>query len=371
MLMNWMQPGLMDFAFDDQVQFQDEGAGLPQAEPFPTGAQQQRSSSQAAEDEDSESAEAAMQRRHRPVRRTRALPFDQVQELRSAELTGWQQNYTANMAGAQQLRDQHRAPFLAKKKAFDWVLGSGIGGVGDAFPSSHENNPLNIFKGDSMLEMITGVRPDASRKRSRDEESVAGTDSETRRKRLQEDEGGEIGRGEIPPFQDDDMGFQASDVSPPLSLSRRLQVLNVRNPRTSKSAATAQPPSQTTQPSPGTPLPPPSLPARAHPSRFAAAINPSASPAASQPAIPLRPAVCDSARLTAAPAASQARALSAAAGATTSSQAALAPSISSQTSPTKALVTTMTMCTTPSRRTGPPRGWAPKYKRQASGCARR
>lgn len=214
MLMNLMQPGLMDFAFDDQVQFQDDGPGLPQAEAFPTGAQQQRSSSQAADDEESESAEAAMHRRHRPVRKARALPFDKVQELRTAELTGWQENYTANMTEAQQSRHQHRAPFLAKKKAFDWVLGSGIGGVGDAFPSLHEQNVLNMFTGDSMLEMITGVRPSAGRKRGRDEESAEATDSETRRKRLQEEEGGEIGRGEVPPFRDDDMGFQASDVSP-------------------------------------------------------------------------------------------------------------------------------------------------------------
>ena len=203
----------MDFAFDDQVQFRDEGAGLPQAEPFPTGAQQQRSSSQAAEDEESESAEAAMHRRHRPVGRARALPFDKVQELRSAELTSWKERYTANMAEAQQSKAQHRAPFLAKKKAFDWVLGSGIGGVGDAFPSMHEKNLLNMFTGDSMLEMITGVRPSSGRKRGRDEESAAATDSETRRKRLQEAEGGEIGRGDVPPFQDGDMGFQGSDVS--------------------------------------------------------------------------------------------------------------------------------------------------------------
>ena len=218
MLIDLMQPGSMDFAFDDQVQFQDEGAGLPKAEPFPTGAQQQRSSSQAAEDEESEAAEAAMHRRNRPARKARALPFDNVQELRTAELTGWQERYTANMAEVQQSRNQHRAPFLAKKKAFDWVLGSEIGGVGDAFPSLHEQNPLNMFTGDSMLELITGVRPSAGRKRGRDEESAEGTDSETRRKRLQEEEGGEIGRGEIPAFQDDDMGFQASDVSPPLSL---------------------------------------------------------------------------------------------------------------------------------------------------------
>lgn len=219
MLMNLLQPGRMDFAFDDQVQFQDEGAVLPEAEPFPAGAQQRLSISQAAEDEGSESAEAALRRRrHRPVRRARALPFDEVQELRNADLAGWQRNYTANMAEAQQSRDQHRAPFLAKKKAFDWVLGSGIGGIGDAFPSLHDKNPLNLFMGDSILEMITGVIPSAGRKRGRDEQSAEGTDSETRRKRLQDEEGGEIGRGDVPPFQDDDMGFQASDVSPLLSL---------------------------------------------------------------------------------------------------------------------------------------------------------
>ncbi|KAL9639966.1 MAG: hypothetical protein Q9164_000595 [Protoblastenia rupestris] len=201
-------PDAMDFGFD-MPRLDDDGVILPDAEPFPTmAAVDARNisnvplSSQAREEqESSESAEAPLRRR-RP--KQRVLPVDERQELRNADLASWKEDYLINMSEATLTRQNHQAPFIAKKNAAFFVMGAGIGGVGVGIGSSKLKSPLDMFAGEAMMEMLTGIKPSAGMKRGRDTEGGEDTDSEARRVRLREGDGDQIGRGDDMMLPDDD-----------------------------------------------------------------------------------------------------------------------------------------------------------------------
>ncbi|KAL9126016.1 MAG: hypothetical protein Q9217_004867 [Psora testacea] len=209
-------PGAMNVDFD-MPRFVNEGAILPDAEPFPTLAagyrtniDQIRSSPQAHEDrESSESAEAPLRRRGP---KPRVLPVDERQELRNAELASWKEDYLTNMVEATQTRQHHQAPFAAKKNAAFFVMGAGVGGVGTGIGSSKINSPLEMFAGDTMMGMLTGIRLTAGKKRGRGAEDGEDSDSEERRIRLREADGEQVGRGDEIMLPDDDtMMIRGSD----------------------------------------------------------------------------------------------------------------------------------------------------------------
>lgn len=221
----------------DLPRFDDDEEMGPPPEPFPPMAPEApaepsflRSSSTAPQEESSESAEAPARRRPRAPK---VLGMDQQKSLRNADLASWNNNYIANMAEATRIKQQHKIPTLAKKNAYHWVFGAGIGGIGAISAGSSVPNPLDMFAGDSLMALVTGAAPPtAGRKRSHTEDEEHETDSEGRRVRARDAEDDQVGRGDEVILPDDDtMGLPLDDdVSPhpplpshltsPLTLSR-------------------------------------------------------------------------------------------------------------------------------------------------------
>ena len=188
---------------------------LPEAEVFPTTAPQAPAVSRTLdvhqEQSSSESAEAPLPRKRRALR---TLPVDEIQELHNTDLAQWKTDYLENMAEATAAKVSHKAPFLAKKNAAFWVVGTGIGGVGAALGSSKLHSPLDMFAGDAMMEALTGVKVStAGQKRGRDDEEDHDSDSEARRVRIRDGNGDQIGRGEDELDDEGTMMLPADDVS--------------------------------------------------------------------------------------------------------------------------------------------------------------
>ena len=187
----------------------DDQVVLPEAEAFPPRATQPpaepgflRSSSEAPQ-ESSETAEAPARRRHTE---RKPLPWDTQRSLRNNDLASWNNNYVTNMADATHIKQQHKAPSLAKKNAAHWVYGSGIGGVGLGLGGSQLPSPLNMFAGDQLMTALTGIEPPTrGRKRSRTGDEAGDSDSEGRRVRARQDDDNQIGRG------DEQMGLGGED----------------------------------------------------------------------------------------------------------------------------------------------------------------
>ena len=196
---------------------------LPEAEAFPTttlqppaGSRNLGSSSGAHQEQEStDSAEAPLQRKRRAPK---ALPVDERQELRNADLSQWNTDYIANMADATAAKMSHRAPFIAKRNAAFWVVGSGIGGVGAGMGSSSLQSPLAMFAGDTMMEALTGVKiSTAGQKRGRDDQEDHDSESEARRTRIRDGDWDQLGREERMMLDDDGaMMISANDVNVPI-----------------------------------------------------------------------------------------------------------------------------------------------------------
>lgn len=248
-----------DFDFD-MPRFNDDGAVLPNAEPFPAtaadgespAAGKPRPSSQARENEESSESAQAPVRRRRP--RPRTMPFDQRMELHNSDLASWKQEYLANMATASVTKRNHHAAFAAKRNATMWVTGVGIGGVGAGIGSNQTASPLDMFTGDAMMQMLTGIDLNASRKRALSADSDGHTGSEARRRRLRESDEEEIGRGDNVMLADDDLGFANIDV---LAIIHRPTFTADCSLRTSKLAVKPRLHLLMTPLSLGIPLPPP------------------------------------------------------------------------------------------------------------------
>ena len=218
---------------------------LPEAEAFPTTAIQPPAGSRSLgpssgahqEEESTDSVEAPLQRKRRAPK---ALPVDERQELRNADLSQWNTDYIANMADATAAKMSHRAPFIAKRNAAFWVIGAGIGGVGAGMGSSSLQSPLAMFAGDSMMEALTGiVISTAGQKRVRDDQEQHDSESEARRTRFRDSDWDQLGREEGVMLEDDNtMMISANDVNvsiggsfPRLIIPRQLKsVVTLRQP---------------------------------------------------------------------------------------------------------------------------------------------
>ena len=188
---------------------------LPEAEAFPTTTHQAPAAAGILdvhqERSSSESAEAPLPRKRRALKQ---LPVDEVQELHNIDLAQWKTDYLENMAEATAAKLNHKAPFLAKKNAAFWVVGTGIGGVGAALGSSKLRSPLDIFAGDAMMEALTGAKvATTGQKRRRDDEEDHDPDSEARRVRIRDGNGDQAGRGVDELDNEGTMMMQADDVS--------------------------------------------------------------------------------------------------------------------------------------------------------------
>ena len=196
---------------------------LPEAEAFPTtplqppaGSRNLGSSSAAHQEQEStDSAEAPLQRKRRAPK---ALPVDERQELRNADLSQWNTDYIANMADARAAKMSHRAPFIAKRNAAFWVIGAGIGSVGAGMGSSSLQSSLAMFAGDTMMEALTGVKSStAGQKRGRDDQEDHDSESEARRARIRDSDWDQLGREEGVMLDDDGtMMISANDVNVPI-----------------------------------------------------------------------------------------------------------------------------------------------------------
>lgn len=174
----------------DLPRFGDEEFLLPDAEAFPELIRKEptkeglhRSSSATSQENSSHKPAAALVSRKR--RAPKALPIDNVPELRNTDLARWNDNYLVNMAIETQAKVLHNATRLAKKNAAYWVGGSGIGDIG----SFSQKTPLDIFAGDALMNALTNVATSvAGRKRNRNEKDEDGPDSDGRRVRTREAE---------------------------------------------------------------------------------------------------------------------------------------------------------------------------------------
>jgi meiotic recombination protein REC8, fungi type len=188
----------------------DEPNILPETEPFPAmiaGIRQGRlntdSSKSNEEESSSVSAKARLWTRKRKV--IKALPVDQSTSLRNADLRDWQDSYAQNMLAAIQKKETQHTARVAKRNAYEWVFGNGLGNVGNGIGGSKLPSPLALFAGDSLMSLVVGaptISTAHSPKRAR-EDNLTPLDRNVRPKISQNLD--QIGRGDdafVPQFED-------------------------------------------------------------------------------------------------------------------------------------------------------------------------
>lgn len=144
---------------------------------------------------------APMQRKRRAPR---VLPIDSRMELRNRDLADWNANYLENMDAILKAKKQGRAGQQAKKNAEYLVWGRGLGGIAEHYAGVNGPNPFEMFMGDNLFELATGIdRTKKSKKHDRDSGIDEATQNEARRVRQRTGEPrDEMGRG-----ADDDAFF--------------------------------------------------------------------------------------------------------------------------------------------------------------------
>jgi len=197
--------GVIDTDGDLIMQMDDEFI-LPDAESFPSiaGARCVRVDSEDSVVDPTESssfsAEALLKTRKRKA--PKAITEDKRAAITTADLKSWNEEYLQNMDAALRLKQIHRAPALAKKNAYIWVFGKGLGGIGDGIGSSKLPGPLEMFSGDNLVATITGVpAPKRLICASKRPHNNGDDESETRRVRARQELEDQVGRG------GDDDGF--------------------------------------------------------------------------------------------------------------------------------------------------------------------
>ncbi|RDW80176.1 hypothetical protein BP6252_04814 [Coleophoma cylindrospora] len=207
---------LIDADGDFMMQYDDDQI-LPYASPFPvmSGAnpsappgRHRPSATLSPLIPSSESGAEASQRARKP-RGAKLMPVDQQLEYRNADLRSWQNGYLDNMAKAIKDRELNQKRKSAKKTAYQYVWGSGLGGVGNGVGFARLQGPLaGMFSGDALLEGLTGkvigLKVSAERGAKRPFDEVT-SGSETRRVRARQEE--ELGRGINMSFNDADGGM--------------------------------------------------------------------------------------------------------------------------------------------------------------------
>jgi meiotic recombination protein REC8, fungi type len=185
--------GTLDADGDLVMQMDDEFI-LPNAEPLPSfaGARRAQLESEASAvnptESSSISAEAPLKTRKRKA--PKSITTDRRAAVTSADLKTWNEEYLQNMDAAIRLKQIHRAPPLAKKNAYTWVFGNGLGGIGAGVGSSKLLSPLEMFSGDKLMAAITGTP--APKRSHNDDDNESDTRRVHARQELEEDQ---IGRG--------------------------------------------------------------------------------------------------------------------------------------------------------------------------------
>ena len=183
--------------------FHDDGLALPPAEPFPERRAEQHEESSDLTTQDSTGSEYVQAPQvPRRIRRPRKIPTDRDTQIRNSELQSWNDDYLANMAEARQQKANLKGRTQSKRNAANFVLDSGLGGVGiNPGLSAVPAHPLaHLFAGQALLNKLRPPFPAQREKkgRSRSPTSQDTSDSEARRKRqhLLSDTGSQLGRGD-------------------------------------------------------------------------------------------------------------------------------------------------------------------------------
>jgi meiotic recombination protein REC8 len=208
--------GALDAEGDFVMQMDDEFI-LSEAEPFPSfvGGRRAQLESEASAvnltESSSISAEAPLKARKRKV--PKPIAEDDRAAVTSADLKCWNEEYLWNMDAAIRLKRIHRAPALAKKNAYTWVFGNGLGGIGNGIGSSRLPSPLDMFSGDNLMAVITeGPAPKSLTRPSKRSYNNDDDESETRRVRARQELEDQVGRGEddgFMPVFEESMGVEA------------------------------------------------------------------------------------------------------------------------------------------------------------------
>jgi len=147
------------------MQMDDDMNPLPDAEAFPTGPRinlpvQEESSMENT----SISAEMPMKKRkYKPKSQRVIADMKDDLEIRNSEFKDWQKNYVNSMTIARQENQQSHANNHAKNNGNLFVWGNGIGGIGKIiYSAGNVLHPLDIFCGEKLKELVTGVEVPAS-----------------------------------------------------------------------------------------------------------------------------------------------------------------------------------------------------------------
>jgi meiotic recombination protein REC8 len=172
------------------------GDDLPEGEAFPAA---QHGDDNIEVIQSTSTVSAPMRRKPRAAR---VLPIDSRMELRHKELADWNAQYLQNMDAIIKAKTHARNTKQAKKNVEYLVWGRGLGGIAQHYAGATGPNPFEMFIGDNLFELATGVSRKKGTKHGRDSGIDEATQNEARRVRQKTDEPEEeLGRG------DEDEGF--------------------------------------------------------------------------------------------------------------------------------------------------------------------
>lgn len=137
---------------------------LPDADPFPVASGRKNPLNNEdhvmsdPEHVSSDSAEAQQkQKRKRTARKVKFMETDQDTQYKNGDLSSWNQEYLANMDENIKAHKSQAIVKASKKTAHQYIYGLGLNGVGMGIGAEHFDNPLAMFSGAALLELITGV----------------------------------------------------------------------------------------------------------------------------------------------------------------------------------------------------------------------
>lgn len=179
---------------DMDIDFPVLGEDLPEGEAFSSVTKRQFSE-QSEQVKSSSSTAVALMRRKR--RTARALPNDVTIELRNVDLSDWNTDYLQNMKKAALPKTKAAAIQRAKKNAEHYVWGS-LGGIGKQFFALPGPSPFDMFTGNKLFELITGVSREKVKGTKHDRDSGIDDETQEQSRRIRQKTGDpdkEMGRG--------------------------------------------------------------------------------------------------------------------------------------------------------------------------------
>ncbi|KAI5289274.1 hypothetical protein KEM52_000841, partial [Ascosphaera acerosa] len=127
-------------------------------ETFTSGTAQHDSEYRPSTTEISETTASAQERSKRsPTRKRtlRALESDSRPELRNSHLLQWSEEYVQLMASAKRAKLMQDLSNKAKCNAAYWMLGKGLGDVGQQLDATENKHPLQVYAGQALLQTLT------------------------------------------------------------------------------------------------------------------------------------------------------------------------------------------------------------------------